>query len=281
MPPRPPRFCAASPTAPTTATPAPHGWGKAPPHWPIRCPTAGCCSTAPIPGSTVSALLLANADGSDPAELFRTADVIRADMADSQWLYIERYAAEDDAAQNALYRLPLDGGEPEWLMDLEMGQNTSAGVIGCLGRELIYYSFDWGDDTVPPEAMNWTAEEWEAWDASQTGTHKVEAINVDTGARRQLAAWTSHGGSAGYACAVFDGMLYRTPDNAQGDLLVTDIASGSERTVKIQWPFALEQASVGPNSRPWRAGSCWWMCGARTATSTASPWTPPPAMRPS
>ena len=131
--------------------------------------------------STVSALLLANADGSDPAELFRTADVIRADMADSQWLYIERYAAEDDAAQNALYRLPLDGGEPEWLMDLEMGQNTSAGVIGCLGRELIYYSFDWGDDTVPPEAMNWTAEEWEAWDASQTGTHKVEAINVDTG----------------------------------------------------------------------------------------------------
>ena len=192
--------------------------------------------------STVSTLLLANADGSDPVQLFCTADVIRADMADSQWLYIERYAAEDDAAQNALYRLPLDGGEPEWLMDLEMGQNTSAGVIGCLGRELIYYSFDWGDDTVPPEAMNWTAEEWEAWDASQTGTHKVEAINVDTGARRQLAAWTSHGGSAGYACAVFDGMLYRTPDNAQGDLLVTDIASGSERTVKIRWPFALEQA---------------------------------------
>ena len=192
--------------------------------------------------STVSTLLLANADGSDPAELFCTADVIRADMADNQWLYIERYAAEDDAAQNALYRLPLDGGEPEWLMDLEMGQNTSAGVIGCLGRELIYYSFDWGDDTVPPEAMNWTAEEWEAWDAGQTGTHKVEAINVDTGARRQLAAWTSRGGSAGYACAVFDGMLYRTPDNAQGDLLVTDIASGSERTVKIQWPFALEQA---------------------------------------
>lgn len=202
-------------------------------------------------GMDAVTLTLRKGDGSDPKVLYESASYLAPRMNDGTWLYFEQETADGEGGSgNALCRVPLAGGEEETLFDLPYPVESDAGLLGCAGREAIFYTFRWGEDDTPMPEMSdgMTQEEYDAaltrWAGSQQGSHRIYAKNVDTGAERELAAWNSAPGSAGNACAMAEGTLYLLPDRSLGDLTSIDPATGKSTTTAVAWPFAIPAEEI-------------------------------------
>lgn len=202
-------------------------------------------------GMDTMTLTLRKGDGSDPKVLYESASYLSPRMTDGEWLYFEQETANGESpAANALYRVPLSGGEAEKLFDLPYPVESDAGLLGCTGREAIFYTFHWGDDDTPMPEMTdgMTQEEYDAavsrWAESQQGSHRIYAKNVDTGAERELAAWNSALGSAGSTCAMAEGTIYLLPDRSLGELTAIDPATGESTTTAVAWPFDIPAEEI-------------------------------------
>lgn len=195
-------------------------------------------------------LTLRGRDGSDPKELYTAADSsLTPRMTDGSNLYFEQETADPEGGTtNALYRIPLAGGEARRLFDLPYQSESDAGILGCIGREMILYAFQWGEDPMPEQTDGMSQEDYDAalaaWQDSQQGSHRVYAKNVDTGAERELTSWTSKIGSAGSTCAMADGTLYLLPDQSLGTLTAIDPVTGKTTTTDVAWPFAVEEDNI-------------------------------------
>lgn len=199
------------------------------------------CAGYGMEGTT---LTLRGGDGSDPKELYTTADEVVPRLTDGSWLYFEQQTADGEGGStNALYRLPLAGGEAQRLFDLPYQSGSDAGILGCTGREIILYTFQWGEDPMPEQTDGMSQEDYDAalaaWQDSQQGSHRVYTKNVDTGEERELTAWTSNIGSAGSTVAMVEGTLYLLPDQSLGELTAIDPADGKTATTPVAWPFEL------------------------------------------
>ena len=194
-------------------------------------------------------LTLRGSDGSDPRGLYQTADYLVPRMTDGSYLYFEQETADPEGGTaNALCRIPLAGGEAELLFDLPYQSESDAGLLGCAGREVFLYAFQWGEDPMPERTDGMSQEDYDAalaaWQDSQQGSHRVYAKNVDTGAERELASWTSKIGSAGNTCAMEDGTIYLLPDQSLGALTAIDPVDGKTTTTDVAWPFAVEEDNI-------------------------------------
>lgn len=197
------------------------------------------CAGYGMEGTT---LTLRGGDGSDPKELYTTADEVVPRLTDGSWLYFEQQTMDDEGGStNALYRLPLAGGEARRLFDLPYQSGSDAGILGCTGREIVLYTFQWGDDPMPEQTDGMSQEDYDAalaaWEDSQQGSHRVYTKNVDTGEERELTSWTSQIGSAGSTVAMVEGKIYLLPDQSLGELTAIDPADGKTATIPVAWPF--------------------------------------------
>ena len=197
------------------------------------------CAGYGMEGTT---LTLRGGDGSDPKELYTTADEVVPRLTDGSWLYFEQQTMDDEGGStNALYRLPLAGGEAQRLFDLPYQSGSDAGILGCTGREIVLYTFQWGEDPMPEQTDGMSQEDYDAalaaWEDSQQGSHRIYTKNVDTGEERELTAWTSQIGSAGSTVAMVEGTLYLLPDQSLGELTAIDPADGRTATTPVAWPF--------------------------------------------
>lgn len=191
-------------------------------------------------------LTLRGSDGSDPRILYQTADEVVPRLTDGTYLYFEQQTVDGEGGStNALCRISLAGGEAQRLFDLPYQSGSDAGILGCVGRELILYTFQWGDDPMPEQTDGMSQEDYDAalaaWEDSQQGSHRICAKDVDTGAERELASWTSRIGSAGSTVAMAEGTLYLLPDQSLGALTAIDPATGKTTTTDVAWPFAVEE----------------------------------------
>lgn len=123
-----------------------------------------------------------------------------------------------------LARVPLQGGESEAVFSWE-DQNTGVGYqfLGVSGREVAVYRYDWGNpmeiivpEGTPPEEVDAVIDAQREQQRQQTARHSVILVNVDTGAQRELDAWSSTFGSAGRYCLWDQGRLYWCEDHAYG-----------------------------------------------------------------
>lgn len=132
-----------------------------------------------------------------------------------------------------LARVPVEGGGSEDLFSWEdYGTGAYYQFLGVSGREVAVNRYDWGDptnmvievpDDMPPEEREAVIDAQLEQQKQITGYHNVLLVNVDTGAQRELAAWTSNLGSAGRSLLWENGRLYWCDDKTYGPVHWLDL----------------------------------------------------------
>ena len=200
---------------------------------------------------------VANADGTDRRALVDwTADSIYPWLADGEALYYTGFQASGaEVSPTILYRVPLDGGQPEEVLRL---RSTGDGIeqeeiIGAWGRNAVTLYADLRDvmtvakpDLPPDVTPEEHAAAWAAYDAEMAGhkvTRQVCLRNVDTGETTVLAQWETAGLGAGWLTGWQDGRLYQLSDDLSAARVTTP--DGQVTETAVQWPEELAGLSHG------------------------------------
>lgn len=194
-----------------------------------------------------STLYLADSAGGDRRKLFQASsgqDFWELTCADDRYLYFPlQTTPQGEASTTKLCRVPLSGGEPEDLLDLDDAQ-----VIGTSGRYLVCRSSQYdqpGQEPVFPdngsqEEINRLTHEYLS---SCKGTSRVFLRNIDDGTETELDSWTVTMDNDDRALLWQDGRLYwcemgwnRLPQSFHWTA-----ADGQTGEVAVSWPEALLQ----------------------------------------
>lgn len=159
----------------------------------------------------VYVLTLCAPDGTEEKTLCRSANNNIPTMTDDHWLYCLTGQGLN------LWRVPLDGGEPEELVTL-----NAYDVEGCLGREIFYPVYGSAEQA----------------DGTALTTLTYTAYNIDTGATRVLLDVSYSSDNISNPYLDMDGATLYWYDPAAGSLCVVDVKTGEESRMPVNWDFS-------------------------------------------
>lgn len=202
------------------------------------------------PGSGVdggSILYLADSAGENRRKVFQASsgqDFWELTCADDEYLYFPlQTTPQGEASITQLCRVPLSGGEPEELLDLNEAQ-----IMGTSGRNLVCRMTRYDSSAREPDMPDNASQEevnrlTHEYLSAIKGNNQVYLYNIDDGTEQELESWTSTMDSDDRAILWQDDRLYwcETGWNRLPQTFHWTAADGQKGDVTISWPEDLRQ----------------------------------------
>lgn len=194
-----------------------------------------------------SILYLADSAGEHRLEVFRASsgqDFWELTCADDEYLYFPlQTTPQTEPSTTRLVRVPLSGGDPEELMDMNEAQ-----ILGTTGRNLVCRITRYDQtaqeldipDNASQEEINRLSHEYLS---ASKGSNRIYLYNIDDGTERELESWASTMDNDDRAILWQGGRLYwcEMGWNRLPPSLHWTSADGQTGEVAVSWPENLRQ----------------------------------------